>query len=246
MNDVRTQKRVSSILIGVALCAVTALAACDNSDDEAEATMIGPLADSANLSALAGLNIFYFIGTVDLERTSSCGSASPASTTSSSTDSSDSSSSSSSSSSTSSTKFDIDSFWYFQTGEGTFSWDTGTLTMRFEYNQNKESFTLNPVDASASTCFTADGINCNGSSDNGNPECVTLDNVKCGGEQTFIYTNEDPEFTFQANSGTIEYNRGFNLDDSNEAVSIAKIDFSMIAEDGTIFQGKADCRSQEQ
>lgn len=218
---------------------------CENDEDAAELQMLGALADATNLP-IAGY--FFFQGTVDLDRTASCGSASPSGSSSSgSTESGSGSSSGSGSGSTTNTsKYDISSFWYFKTGEGTFSYNTGTMTLRFIYNENKQSYTLNPVDSASSTCFTADGINCNGSSDNGNPTCVTVDNVKCGGEQAFIYTNEDPEFTFQANNGTLEYDRGFNLDDTNENVSLAKIDFSMVASDGTIFQGNANCLSQEQ
>ncbi len=250
MND-RTKgwpalKRLNrTLLIGLI---AAGLFGCQNeSEDEAAMSMLGPLADQTKL-AIAGY--FYFEGNVDLERTTSCGTAAVPSSSTTTTDTGSTSSSSSSSSSSSETsdptKFNIDSFWYFQSGTGSYKWNSGTMVLRFLFNENKESFTLNPVTSNASTCFTADGINCNGSSDNGNPECTTLDNVKCGGEQTFIYTNEDPEFSFQANSGTIDYQRGFNLDDNNEAVALAKIDFSMLATDGTIFQGKANCRSQEQ
>jgi len=216
---------------------------CEESDEnDADTVMAGPLASALGASFLVSGGTYYFTGEVDTDRTPSCGTAKAASGTTT-TDTTSSSSSSSSSTSTA-TRHNIDSFYYLKLKQ--FALNVATLSMRYEYNENKESFTLTPV-TGGQTCLTTDGVSCNGTDSTIHASCETVDNVKCGGTYAFIFSGLDPAiFTFQANSGTFDWSDGFGLDDNKEAVSYARLQLNMSATDGTVLRGTINCYSQEQ
>ena len=183
---------------------------------------------------------FEFFGEVDTELTTNCGTASAVTgSTSSSSNSSDSSSDSGDSSSDSDENA-ITAFY-------TFKWDlpdpfpkfnNATMLLKFVHNKNRDSFGLAPTSTAVQTCPTLDFINCNGTSGT-NPECETIDNLTCGGNQAFIFTSALPAITFEAETGTINWKDGFTISSNN--VTEAKLEFSMLSEDGTIFKGDINC-----
>jgi hypothetical protein len=228
----------------VACLILTFTATCEEDDNDAETAMAGPLATALANSFLTLSGFYIFQGEVDTDKTPSCGSVKAATTTTTSTTDSSSSSSSSGSSTDTATRHSVDAFYYLKLKN--FALNVATVTLRYEYNENTESYSLTPT-SSTQTCLTTDGVNCNGTDSSIHSSCDTVDNVKCGGTYTYIFTGQDPAvFTFQARSGTFNWANGFTLDDNKEKVSFARLSLNMISSDGSIMRGTINCLSQEQ
>lgn len=119
-----------------------------------------------------------------------------------------------------------------------------TLLIKFTYDEDQESFRMVPSSSTAQTCPTTDFISCNGT-DGVNPTCETTDNISCGGANSFIYTSKLPLVTFQASSGTIDWNNGFTVNSSGSGVEFMDLEFDMVSATGAIFSGTVRCVSQQ-
>jgi hypothetical protein len=85
-------------------------------------------------------------------------------------------------------------------------------------------------------------VNCNGTE--GNPSCETTDSVTCGGSSTFIFTSLVPALAFQAKSGTLRWDKGFQLNSEKNKVVLADLEFDMVGTDSiSLFQGSVRCIS---
>ena len=214
------------------LCVSASLLSCTSESEELKATLIGP-ADVVS----GGAQIFT--STIDTQLTTSCGTASAASTDTSDTSGTSGTTSSPSSSPDSSstvTKYTINAYIQFMLGE--------TLLIKFTYDEDQESFRMVPSSSTAQTCPTTDFISCNGT-DGVNPTCETTDNISCGGANSFIYTSKLPLVTFQASSGTIDWNNGFTVNSSGSGVEFMDLEFDMVSATGAIFSGTVRCVSQQ-
>ncbi|KAB2933917.1 MAG: hypothetical protein F9K24_05475 [Leptonema illini] len=159
----------------------------------------------------------YFKGDLNMNLMSNCGTATAQTTT-----------GSGSGSSTTKNLWDIESYFIFTYGEFIFT--------RFTYSKLKNSYSLTPSTTSTSTCNTIDGIYCNAS---GTLTCETADSVRCGGTKSFIFSGGTPATVFQAVTGTVDYQ--MNVDESNNVVRNADLEFEMIDKSGRILQGEIHC-----
>lgn len=159
----------------------------------------------------------YFKGDLNMNLMSDCGKATAQTTT-----------GSGSGSSTTKNVWDIESYFIFTYGEFIFT--------RFTYSKLKNSYSLTPSTTSTSTCNTIDGIYCNSS---GTLTCETADNVRCGGTKSFIFSGGLPATVFQAVTGTIDYQ--MSVDENNNTVRSADLEFEMIDSQGRILQGEVHC-----
>jgi hypothetical protein len=160
----------------------------------------------------------YFKGELNMNLMSDCGKATVQSST----------TGSNSTGSTAKNVWDIESYFTFTYGEFIFT--------RFTYSKLKTSFSLSPSTTSTSICNTVDGIRCNTS---GTLTCETADSVNCGGNKSFIFSGGIPPTIFQARSGTIDYQ--MNVDDRNNIVRSADLQFDMIDARGRIMKGEIHC-----
>gem|GEM_PF-1264613 len=161
----------------------------------------------------------YFKGDLNMNLMSNCGTATAQTTT---------GTGSGSGSSTTKNLWDIESYFIFTYGEFIFT--------RFTYSKLKNSYSLTPSTTSTSTCNTIDGIYCNAS---GTLTCETADSVRCGGTKSFIFSGGTPTTVFQAVTGTIDYQ--MNVDENNNVVRNADLEFEMIDKSGRIMQGEIHC-----
>lgn len=161
----------------------------------------------------------YFKGDLNMNLMSDCGTATAQTTT---------GTGSGSGSSTTKNIWDIESYYIFTYGEFIFT--------RFTYSKLKTSYNLTPSTTSTSTCNTIDGIYCNSS---GTLTCETADSVRCGGTKSFIFTGGTPFTVFQAKTGSIDYQ--MSVDESNNVVRSADLEFEMIDSQGRIMKGEIHC-----
>ncbi|EHQ05618.1 hypothetical protein [Leptonema illini] len=159
----------------------------------------------------------YFKGDLNMNLMSNCGTATAQTTT-----------GGGSGSSTTKNLWDVESYFIFTYGEFIFT--------RFTYSKLKNSYSLTPSTTSTSTCNTIDGIYCNSS---GTLTCETADNVRCGGTKSFIFSGGLPATVFQAVTGTIDYQ--MSVDENNNTVRSADLEFEMIDSQGRILQGEVHC-----
>ena len=224
-------------LSGVALLALLALGSC-NKDETIESQFLGPI------DGVIGLNTFY--GEVDNTLTTSCGTATAATSSGSSTSTGDSGSSGGSSSTP--TSYKIVSYYTFNNDLSGFTLPyTGNLLLKYTYYTDRDTFSMAPTSSSTTTCTTSDNINCDST---GSFTCETADNITCGGTEAFIFTRsfnvQQSAYTFTATTGTLDWSKGYNLNDGKSAVSSANLKFSMISSDGSVFIGEVNCVSTQQ
>jgi hypothetical protein len=214
----------------LALSAIILLAlnaSCKKEENRAEITALGPL-----LAAI-GYPVYILDGTLNLDYSQSCGSAVQEST-----------GSGSGSGSTSQATYKIDAFYYIDVGKSDFTFNypllTANLTMRFKYDPARTSYSFNPLNTVFTQCSTKDSISCDTT---GTLLCDTVDGIKCGGVDAFIFTSGSQNIAFQAYTGTIDWSNGLTLNSQNTAIQYSSLEFSMIAENGSIFRGKISCSS---
>lgn len=225
MQRQRNFTLLSSITAILLIMSIPLFLSCQDEEDEAELGIAGPLLGEAGA--------FYFQGQINMDLVSNCGTVRPARNL----DGGGSQPSDGGDSGTST--YEIESFFIFENGE--------EMLLRFNYNQNRERFSLNPAQTITQTCRTEDGIRCSAI---GTRECETIDNIRCGGAQAFIFRSPErsgpvfsPEIQFQANSGTLNWRDGMVLTSDQNNVLSARWTFNMAAEDGTLLRGEISCNS---
>lgn len=198
---------------------------CGNKEDQADGLLIGPAAASVG-------GAYYFSGYVDRTYTTSCGTAGQAvaqtitSTTS--------STPTTTTKEKAQTDFGIQSYYIFKNGE--------TLSLKYDYYNNKDNFTFSPLNATSTTCTTDDLKTC---SSVGRFTCTTSDNINCGGTYTFIFTSTNPvALGFQGVRGPLTW-KEFELNSEQNGVNKAILQFDMIGSDGSIFKGTVECNLQQ-
>jgi len=196
------------------------LAACQSKHEQnTQGLLVGPAAGTAG-------GAYQFFGTVDHTYTSTCGSAGPAIATTTTTPT---TGGTGATAPASQTVFGIESFYVFTHGE--------TLSLRYNYDSNAQSFTFSPQNASATTCQTNDLVSC---VSGGSFTCSTADNLHCGGTFAFLFRNTAPAMVFQALSGPLTW-KDFTLNNNKTAVSSATLQFHLIGTDGSVFTGTTFC-----
>jgi len=192
----------------------------------------------------AGMYLYSLNGTINGDLNQTCGSVSPVST----------STTTSTTTTTTPSTYKIESYYYIDIAKNpmTFNYPlmTATLVLRYKYDKQQTKFSLNPLNTTFTTCNTKDNINCDTT---GTLVCETVDNIKCGGADTFIFTQPAqtvtiggqtynyPAISFQAYTGTIDWQKGFTLNSAKTLVKYSKLKFNMVAKDGTGFQGSITC-----
>lgn len=197
---------------------------CKQPKEEVELSIIDPLFEFP----------IYFRGTIDENYTVSCGSA-VAGTTSSSTT----TETGTGTGTTTSGSYIITSYYTFISrfvGENTGE----IMSMKYTYYPDRDSYSLTPQTTTYNTCQTDDRVNC---SSTGIYSCPTVDYIHCGGEEYFAYYNPLSNYSFLAETGIINWSRGFNLSDDSTSVQSIELELDFINKEGTVFQGEVSCVS---
>ena len=222
---------------------------CKNDKNEVEMSGLG----STFLNSLYPYPTYILNGDLNQEYNKSCGTAtleSGTSTTSTSTTTTDSSSS----------IYKISAYYIIdlvqiplQILNNSFDYPlaTAVINTRFTYDERNRNFSLSPANNIFVNCNTSDYISCDAA---GLFTCETVDNIKCGGPEAFIFlsqSNYEPvnplglapySIAFQAYVGTVDWTNGLTLSDDKSQVDFSDLKFTMIAKDQSIFEGRIKCR----
>lgn len=235
MNTKKSLKRGAAFTLAMAM--MFFFLSCEENESKIEADSSSII--EAWLLSQYRTDYYTFDGVVNRDLTPSCGEATEITTA--------------SSAKATTTRYRISLYYIFDEAHFDYSLGRYYLYMKFVYDPNETEFSLSPSTTNTSTCPTLDYISCNGTSGT-NPECTTVDGLTCGGENAFsfvsvsntqtAYPGSDyfsPDFSFQAQTGSIDYSGGFSLDTNSAYVTLSDLDFNMISADGTVFKGNVYC-----
>jgi len=176
---------------------------------------------------------FLYENPINKELTTSCGTVVPETSGSTTTTGGDSASTP--------TRFIIEAYYTFY-NRYTFK-SEDVMSMKFLYDESRETYSLNPQSTLTGNCPTTDGLRCDSTSTSG-LTCPTIDNIKCGGNRYFIFSRAETGLVFTAHIGTFDYTEGITLNDAKNEVDYINLELNFLNADGKVFRAKVNCTSE--